>query len=55
MASLQAGLCTTSDAMGRAIRDVEEVRMWLERAVTFVDQLQLRIRCSTGCTAQSGR
>ena len=34
MASLQAGLCTTGDAMGRAILDVEEVRKRLERGVT---------------------
>ena len=34
MASLQAGLWTAGDAMGRAVRDVEEERMRLERAVT---------------------
>ncbi|KAG2624898.1 hypothetical protein PVAP13_3KG155027 [Panicum virgatum] len=34
MASLQAGLWTTGDAMGRAIRDLKEVRMRLERRVT---------------------
>ena len=34
MASLQAGLWTTGDAMSRAIRDREEVRMRLERGMT---------------------
>ncbi|PUZ75158.1 hypothetical protein GQ55_1G127500 [Panicum hallii var. hallii] len=34
MASLQAGLWTAGDAMGRAIRDLEEERMRLERGVT---------------------
>ena len=34
MASLQAGIWTTSDAMGRGVRDLEEERMWLERGVT---------------------
>ncbi|OEL21172.1 hypothetical protein BAE44_0017809 [Dichanthelium oligosanthes] len=34
MSSLQAGLRTRGDAMGRAVHDLEEERMRLERAVT---------------------
>ena len=34
LSSLQAGLRARGDAMGRAVRDLEEERMRLERAVT---------------------
>ena len=35
MVSLQAGLWTVGDAMGRSVRDVEEERMRLERAASL--------------------
>ena len=35
MASLQAGLWTVGDAMGRAVCDMEEERMRLERAASL--------------------
>ena len=35
MASLQTGLWTAGDAMGRVVRDVEEERMRLERVASL--------------------
>ena len=59
MASLQAGLWTAGDAMGCAVRDVEEERMRLERAASLAHCGKLLAwmhkTCSIKCLRQRQR